>query len=81
METEMMNLEELEEDYRVTDEDDDEMMLIKNAVFALPTVQRKIWLTYTDIGTFAGTARAFGVSVPTMKKYLKIIKDNILENI
>lgn len=81
METEMMNLEELEEDYKITDEDDDEMMLIKNAVFALPTVQRKIWLTYTEIGTYAGTAKEYGVSVPTIKKYLKEIREKIFENI
>lgn len=76
-----MNLEELEEDYRVTDEDDDEMMLIKNAVFALPTVQRKIWLVYTEIGTYSGTAKEYGVSVPTIKKYLKEIREKIFENI
>ena len=70
-----------DEDYAITADDDDEMYKLKTAIFALPAIQRKIFLAYTDIGTYAGTAREFGVSVPTMKKYLKIIKDNILENL
>lgn len=81
METGMMSLEELEEDYRITDDDDDEMVLLKNAVFTLNSIQRKIWLTYTEIGTYAGTAKEYGVSVPTIKKYIKEIREKIFENI
>lgn len=55
-------------------EDDDKMLHIKEVVDSLNTVQKKIWLTYCEIGTYAGTARAFGVCVPTVKKYLKHIK-------
>lgn len=74
-------IEVYDEDYAITIDDDDEMYALKSAIFSLPVIQRKIWFAYTEIGTYAGTAREFGVSVPTVKKYLKQIKENILKQL
>lgn len=62
-------------------EDDDKMMHIKEVVDSLNYIQKKIWLTYCEIGTYAGTARSFGVCVPTVKKYLKNIKAIIYDRL
>lgn len=62
-------------------EDDDKMLHIKEVVDSLNYIQKKIWLTYCEIGTYAGTARAFGVCVPTVKKYLKHIKTILYERL
>lgn len=63
-------------------EDDDKMLHIKEAVWnGLNTIQKKIFLTYCEIGTYAGTAREFGVCVPTVKKYLKHIKTLIYDRL
>lgn len=77
----MTKIQIYDEDYALTMEDDDRMAKIKEAVFALNSIQRKIFLTYVEIGTYAGTAKEYGVSVPTIKKYLKKIKENILKHI
>lgn len=61
-------------------EDDDEMYLIKEAVEkALNPVQRKIFLTYTELGTYTATAKEFKVSVPTIKAYIQGLRGKIYE--
>ena len=77
--TKIKTIEVYDEDYAITPEDDDEMYRLKSAIFSLPAIQRKIFLAYTEIGTYAGTAREFGVSTPTIKSYLKTIKKNIMD--
>lgn len=62
-------------------EDDDKMLHIKEAVDSLNTIQKKIFLTYCEIGTYAGTAREFQVCVPTVKKYIKHIKQIIYDRL
>lgn len=75
-----MNRELFEEEYTtVTIDDDDEMVLIKQAIKSLTGVQRKIYLTYVENGTYSATAKMFGVSIPTVKGYLKKINEKITE--
>ena len=62
-------------------DDDEEIYALKDAISRLPTIQRQIFLTYTELGTYAATAREYGVSVPTMKKYLAEIRKKIFENL
>lgn len=78
-----MALKLIEEEYTLhkLEEDDDEMFLLKEAVMHLTPVQRKIFLTYVETGTYTATAREFKVSTPTVKNYLKDIKNKITEYI
>lgn len=66
-------------------EDDDEMLLIKEAISKLNGVQRKIYLSYVENGTYTATAEEFGVSIPTIKTYINningIIREYIFDNI
>lgn len=62
-------------------DDDEEIYALKEAISRLNTIQRQIFLTYTELGTYAATAREYGVSVPTMKKYLVEIRKKIFENL
>lgn len=61
--------------------DDDEMLSYKEAIGKLNTIQRKIFLTYVELGSYAATGREFGVSTPTAKKYINEIKNKIFENL
>lgn len=69
------------DEYLPTIDDDDKMFHIKEVVNSLNTVQKKIFLTYCEIGTYAGTAREFGVCIPTVKKYIKHIKQLIYDRL
>ena len=62
-------------------EDDDEMLLIKEAISKLNGVQRKIYLSYVENGTYTATAEEFGVSIPTIKTYINNINGKIREYI
>lgn len=75
-----------EEDYITPSvEDDDEMLLIKEAISKLNGVQKKIYLSYVENGTYTATAQEFGVSIPTIKTYINningIIREYIFNNI
>lgn len=63
------------------DEDDDEMLLIKEAISKLNGVQRKIYLSYVENGTYTATAEEFGVSIPTIKTYINNINGKIRDYI
>lgn len=81
-----MKMKIFEEDYITPSvEDDDEMLLIKEAITKLNGVQRKIYLSYVVNGTYTATAQEFGVSIPTIKTYINningIIRDYIFDNI
>jgi len=81
-----MKMKIYEEDYITPNvEDDDEMLLIKEAITKLNGVQRKIYLSYVVNGTYTATAQEFGVSIPTIKTYINningIIRDYIFDNI
>lgn len=75
-----------EEDYITPSvEDDDEMLLVKEAISKLNGVQKKIYLSYVENGTYTATAQEFGVSIPTIKTYINningIIRNYIFDNI
>lgn len=75
-----------EEDYITPSvEDDDEMLLVKEAISKLNGVQKKIYLSYVENGTYTATAQEFGVSIPTIKAYINdingIIRNYIFDNI
>lgn len=66
-----LNMELIEEEYMEhLDEDDDELYWTKEAIAKMSKLQRKIYVTYLECGTYAGTAKVFKVSVPTLKKYV-----------
>ena len=76
-----MAIEVDEKEYGITMEDDDRMYKIKDAIQALRPVERKIFLTYVESGTYSETARQFKVSVPTAKRYIVEIKNKIISKI
>lgn len=74
-----MGVDIYEEEYSPTMEDDDRMYKLKMAIRSLRPVERKIFLTYVESGTYSETARTFHVSVPTAKRYLLDIKNKLIE--
>lgn len=71
----------IEEEYLIHNEDeDDELYLMKEALkYALNPLERKIFITYTELGTYADTAKAFNVSIPTVSKYVGGLRQKIAE--
>lgn len=69
---------EYEPDYMA---DDDMLVRWKEAIGKLNYVQRKIFLHYVELGSYAACARAFGVSNPTIKKYIEEIKEKLYNNL
>lgn len=52
------------------EEDDDRLYNTKACIQALSRAERRILLTYVELGTYAAAAREFNVSPPTIKSYL-----------
>lgn len=73
----------LEEEYLIHNEDeDDEMYWYREALKkALNPLERKIYITYLEMETYAATAKAFKVSIPTVSKYIGNLKSKIIEYI
>lgn len=70
----------IEEDYMEhSPEEDDEMFWIKEALKSMTPLERKIYVTYLETGTYTGTAEAFKVSVPTLQAYVKKLSARIAE--
>lgn len=66
------------DDYKPdTLEDDDLLYTLKEAIQSLRPVERKIFLTYTELGTYTQAAKTFHVSVPTIRKYINEIRQKI----
>lgn len=57
--------------------DDERVYRIKEALQELRPVERKIFLTYVEGGTYTSVAAEYGVSVPTAKKYLMVVIEKI----
>lgn len=69
-------------DYKPNPEvDDDTMLHIKEAVDALPFLDKKIFLQYAELGTYTGLAKLYGVTPPTAKKYIDRIRGKIYNNL
>lgn len=63
--------EMIEEEYMAhLETDDDELYWTKEAISKMSKLQRKIYVTYLECGSYAGAAKVFQVSVPTLKKYV-----------
>lgn len=75
---ENFNYDLIRQDYEINDNDDDRLYDIKTALAELRPMERKIFLAYTEMGTFAAVARLFNVSSPTAKQYCISIKNKIL---
>lgn len=76
----VISTELIEEEYMEhLDEDDDELYWAKEAIRSLSKLQRKIYVTYLENETYAATAKVFGVSVPTVKKYIQGLNAQIAE--
>ena len=71
----------IEEEYTEPNiEDDDEVYLLKEALKnALNPLERKIYICYLEKGTYAGVAKAFKVTTPTVAKYCKALQQRIIE--
>lgn len=63
------------------DKDSDDIYHIKEAVEKLDSVSKLVFLTYCELGSYAATARFFGVSKPTAKRYIDRIKNHIYNNL
>lgn len=63
------------------DIDDDEMLHIKEAVDKLPYLDKKIFLQYTELGTYTAMAKMYGVTPPTMKDVINRIRNKIYDNL
>ena len=59
----------------VTKEDDDMMVNIKEKLRSLRKVERDIFMTYVNEGTYAAVADKYNVSAPTAKSYINIIRE------
>lgn len=69
----------IEADYRCCDNDDDTLRTLKEAMGYLNAAQRKIWLTYVELGSYAAVAREYNVSLPTAKSYIMEVKKILTE--
>lgn len=54
---------------------------IKEAVANLNEIERRILLTYVELGSYSATARVYNVSSPTVKAYVSPIIDKIKKEI
>lgn len=74
-EKEYFDFNALEKEYfSIGPEDDDLMVEYKLAIWTeLNEAERRIFSIYLEEGTYAGTARFFGISTPTARKKIKKI--------
>ena len=66
------------EDINSNIEDDDSMFRIREALKNLSLAERKIFVMYTEMGTYSSVARALHCSVPTVSKKVRQIKEKII---
>lgn len=79
---------EIEEDYltaAIWCEDDectgDELYALKKVIASLTLPERRILIAYAECGTYAETARLFGVNSKTVKNYITKLRQKIFERI
>lgn len=76
----MINTKVIEQEYMEhLDSDTDEIYWVKEAIKALSPVQRKIYITYLETGTYSKTAKIFRVTLPTVREYVKKLTASIRE--
>ena len=76
-----MEYSQWKKDYLPNDGDDDRMLRIKTVVDGLNSVQKKIFLTYVELGSYAAVGREYGVSTPTARTYIREIREKIMEQL
>ena len=76
-----IDYDKLKLDYISTMEDDDYMAKIKEAVFSLSEPEQRVFLLYTELGSYAAVARQCNCSSPTVRKYVTSIINKIKDKI
>lgn len=70
--------EEYEGDYLAdSPEDDDTMRALRERIRNLPLPERKIFIMYTELGTYSEVAKILKCSVPTVSKKIREIREKI----
>jgi DNA-directed RNA polymerase specialized sigma subunit len=67
--------------YSIFSEDEHKMFLIKKALLKLSEADRIIFILYAELGSLRKTGKALGVSHTTAYKQIKMIKEQILNDI
>lgn len=71
----MIEYKKIEDEYRPTSGDDDYFLTLKTAIFEeLTEAERRLFIYYCEIGSYAGLARYFHNSTPTARKRISDIK-------
>lgn len=60
-------------------EDDDRLYNTKTCIQELTRAERRIIITYVELGSYAAAAREFNVSPPTFKHYLQGVLQKVRE--
>lgn len=60
---------------------DDRKARLIGIIKDLTLPERRIFLTYAECGTYAATARVFGVNAKTVKNYVSRLKDKIIKKL
>lgn len=71
----------IEEEYTThNDWENDEVYWLKEALLnALNPLERKIYITYLENGTYAAVAKMFKVTTPTVSRYINNLKTKIID--
>lgn len=71
--------EEYEGDYLAdSPEDDDTMRALRARIRNLPLPERKIFIMYTELGTYSEVAKILKCSVPTVSKKIREIREKLV---
>lgn len=75
----MIEWQRIEDEYRPDEtRDDDRMLELKSALFSkLNEVERKIFIYYAELGSYAAVARVWRTSPPTVRKKIEEIKNKL----
>ena len=76
--TKKINMEEILNNYLPSDDDDDEMVKLKNIVYHLSEADKRIILLYTELGSQRKVANILKVSTSTINNRIKEIRNKIL---
>ena len=60
-------------------EDDDTMRALRERIRDLPLPERRIFIMYTEFGTYSEVAKVLKCSVPTVSKKIREIREKILK--
>lgn len=60
-------------------DDDDYMARVRDAINSLPLAEKRMFVMYTEFGTYSEVAKQLKCSVPTISKHIKKIRKKIIE--